>query len=210
MATTSAKMGPGQALILSTLAKWPMGLTVEKLEEKAGVPVTPNNIGPITVESLVNHPDSLYARKLVRPVKPYEDEPYKWVITDAGKKLAEKVKGRKIGAKDKVDNDILDTAVVKFRTTRAYGMENWTDADIREVRGMLGSAYEMVELDDLKNQILARRKQGAYADPKEKFRKACERAIREFGPHGTIIKELLTEDQITTLCEKGGIGDESE
>ena len=178
------------------------------LQRAAGVPVNSGNIGPAFTEVLDNYPDSLRARALVYCER-MEGERVRWYITKEGVKIATGYKGRKIGPKRKVPNTILDPVVMKFKDTRAYGLEQYTENDLQALREALPDEYHDVgvvrppdgSLSDLHNQILARRKQGAYGDKDEKRKKQLQKLYREFGPNGTVIEGFLYEEQVSQLLE---------
>jgi hypothetical protein len=140
-----------------------------------------------------------------------EEDDVRWYITPEGRKLIEKgVKGKKIGAEKKVPNEILDPALRAFKALRAYGLEEYTDEDMKEFRSRLPKEYHDVGLDDLRGQNVARRKQGCFADPEEKRRKSMQKILREFGPTGTVIKDFLGEEQVSDLYSRLGNNSASE
>lgn len=189
---------PSQVVILNVLGKSAVPLSAGEISLEGGrVPVNVQTIGPVFDEHLSNYPNSLRGRGLVRPEK-YEGDDVRWEITTKGKQYTT-VKAQKIGPGKRVPNEVLDPVVLKFKKRRTYGLERYTEDDICDLRTQLPKQYWDVDVTDLWNQILARRKQGAFADPNEKRRKALERVIREFGPNGTMIAEFLTEDQLGTL-----------
>lgn len=198
---------PSQVKILKVLAGSEAGLTAEEISLYGkGLPVNTITIGPAFGET-GSYPQSLRAREMVYPEK-YEGEEVRWFITAKGKK-ASSFKARKIGPENKVPPEILDPLVILFKKTRTYGLEQYTQDDIEELRSKLPEEYHEADVTDLWNQILARRKQGAFADPSEKRTKALERLIREFGPEGTVIPEFLTEDQMGQIYSALGYNEQS-
>lgn len=192
-----------QVIILQQLADNPdTGLTSDELGEMS-LPVNAQTTGPIYREMLDRYPNSLYGRGLAEPSR-QEGERVCWFITDKGKKVALTFKARMRGPVVKVPKEVLDPLVLKFKDTIAYGLEHYDEDDLAALRKTLPQQYREVALDDLKDQILARRKQGAFADPEEAKRKAARKVIKEFGPYGTIIKEFLTEDQMSQLYALAG------
>jgi len=121
----------------------------------------------------------------------------RWVVTAKGRSVVEKIKVRKDDC-PKVDAGKLDTVVIKFRSTRTYGIELYTDADMKEIKAALGVAAEGVTLDSLRNQIANRRKQGAYSDKAATFARKIAATIRDFGPEG-IVAKILTAPQVAKL-----------
>lgn len=195
---------PSQVSILKVLSKSSVGLTAHEISHAAkGVPINTNTIGPIYEEHIPNYPDSLRGRELVRCER-YEGEEVRWYITEKGRPFAG-FKAHKVGPKTKIDPEILDPLVLAFKKTRTYGIEQFTNEDLTELRSKLPEDYREVELLDLRKQMEARRKQGAFADPEKKRIKCLERIVREFGPNGTVISDFLTEDQLGDLYAQLGI-----
>lgn len=157
-----------QVMILKCLARNPDGLDRETLVEKTGVVCDNSTLGPQLSETVPNHPDSLYALRLVRPAKFSPDSPVLWSLTPGGEKAAALYKGRERGPKLKVDVKRLDKIVLKMKPLRTYGFESYTEDDLKEIRSQLAEDAQTVSLGDLKMQIIARRKQGAYAQDEMK------------------------------------------
>lgn len=153
-----------QVIILKTLARNPSGLTRESLAEKTGVVCDNGTLGPQLVETVPNHPDSLYALRLVRPAKFSPDSPVLWSLTPGGEKAASLYRARERGPKLKVDTKRLDKLVLAMKPLRTYGFESYTEDDLKEIRSQLSEDDQTVTLGDLKMQIIARRKQGAYSE----------------------------------------------
>lgn len=203
---------PAQARILHALAKAANGLTREKLEEKIKFGVDSKNLGPITAESLASHPDSLIGLGLVEVQIDVDDETTKYHATKEGKRLAGDVSVKpRITAEEKVDVDALDDAVLASRVNKAYGLELYTKADLKEIREHLDEndvLHDQADDESLLRQIANRRKQGAYKpkfDPKypkwykeylksNKFAKLRKRAI-EFYEGCTLNGETEVEDE---------------
>lgn len=195
-----------QVIILQELAKHPNGLETQLLAQATKVPVSSATIGPAFTNLLKDYPESLRGRDLAYCEK-MEGEKVKWYLTAEGEQIARTFKGRKIGPTKKVPNKVLDPAVMKFKTTRAYGLEQYKEDDLTALRSALPKEYQDVDvaqLGDLHNQILARRKQGAFSDPEEKRRKQLQKLYREFGPNGTVIEGFLYEDQAAQLLSMLG------
>lgn len=209
-AKTAARLNDSQVRILQALDKVPAGvpgLTTAQLGEKCpGAAVNSGNLGPAFRAVLDSYPDSLYGLGLVKPIK-MPDSPLAWEITTKGRAAAATYKGRKRGVadSDRVPAAVLDQVVKKFIPTRTYGLELYTDADLKEVRAGLGSDYADVALSALRQQIVNRRKQGAFASKAETNKRAAARVLKEFGMGGTVFAGLLTDDQTATLEKLAGI-----
>jgi hypothetical protein len=159
-----AQLSPTQVIVLKTLARSSQGMTRGQIEEKTGVALTASIIGPIYVDDLHKHPESLYALKLVQPLMDENSShigDVQWHLTKVGRRMAESVKTREHIAAV-VPGNVLDPVVIKFRPTRTYGIEKYTDDDMREIISQLGEPYADVSLDALRQQIANRRKMGKY------------------------------------------------
>ena len=198
-ARKQARLNDSQVRILQALAKCApgTGLTRAKIAE-TGATVNSGNIGPAFKNVIENYPDSLYGLGLVRPVQ-HPDEELVWEATVKGRQLADRYKARKKATGDKVPGDTLDPIVKKFLPSRTYGLEDYTDDDLKEIRALLGSDYASLPLTSLRGQIVNRRKQGAFADRSGDAKKAAARCLREFGTNGTVIDGLLTDAQAEKL-----------
>lgn len=199
----ASQLNASQVLILQTLAKHRTGtMTRAQIEEKSGATLSAGNLGPVYKETLDagngEYAESLYGLGMVRPEQS-EDEGVVWTITAKGRKAALGVKAKSRGTTVKVDADALDTVVKKFRTTRTYGMELYTEDDLKEIRSQLPKEFSSVEIDDLRLQICNRRKQGAFTDTDAKNRKFAQAILRHIGPAGTLLKGLLTAEQVKKL-----------
>lgn len=155
-----------QVIILKTLLRNPRGLTREEIAEKSGVVVDNGTLGPVYVETETSHPDSLVSLRLVLREKRTPDDPVMYTLSSSGKKAAEAYSARKRGANDKVPADKLNPVVLKIRPLKPYGIENFTDDDIKEIRAKLPEEYQEVGIDSLRRQIANQRKVGAYAKDK--------------------------------------------
>lgn len=193
-----------QVLILNTLAKSSVGMTDDEITFHANVPVNVNTIGPVYGETIENHPNSLRGRGLVVCEKE-EDGDVRWRITTKGRELGKTLKGNRIGPSNRVPNDILDPVAGAFKRLRSYPFEEYTKEDMTELRARLPKEFHSIDLDELRRQAQARRKQGVFSDPNERRDKALRRIVREFGADGTIFRDFLTEDQLGTIY--GMIGD---
>lgn len=208
-AQRAAGLTPSQVTILKVLARSSVGLSAHEISHAAkGVPVNSGTIGPVFDTVLHNYPDSLRGRGMVRCEK-WEGDEVRWFITEKGKPMAG-FKAIKVGPQTKIDPKILDPLVIAFKKTRTYGIEQYTDEDLTELRGKLPKELQAVELRDLRKQMEARRKQGAFSDPAKKREASLQKLLREFGPTGTVIPEFLTEEQVSELYSQLGMGAEDE
>lgn len=153
-----------QVLILKTLARNANGLTREEIAEKSGVVVDNTTLGPVYSETCANHPESLVALRLVRVEKISPDAPTMYKLTPGGENAAKAYSARKRGTPDKVDPKTLDKVVLRIKPLKPYGIENFTDDDLKQVRAELPEEDREVTIPSLRNQILNRRKQGAYKE----------------------------------------------
>ncbi len=203
-----SKLSPSQVMILQTLAKNPEGLTRQQLEAKLpDASISYANLGPVFTEKVVPDEDfrqTLLGRGFVKVAKtPPIREGEKtwgavWVITARGAKAALSTK-TKIRAKTAIPPKLLDPIVIKFKATRTYGLERFTEADIKEIRTALGPEYAEVPLADLRQVIVNRRKTNAYSDPKQRRLRPVKAALAAFGPEGWLEPDFLTTAQVATL-----------
>lgn len=186
--------------VLSTLPKGE-GMTIAEVEEKMGDNILQPFVGLGTRDPMESDEDSLYRMGYVRAEKQEEGRAIRWCITAAGRKQSDKMKTIDVLGEVRVPASTLDRITIMFGKTRTYGLEQYTDADMEELRMKLGEKYQGVSYVSLKQQIINRRKQGAFVDPAERRKKIVEKAIRDFGPDGSIISGLLNRKQIETLRE---------
>lgn len=179
----ASPLNSSQVLILQTLAKAPRGLTTDQLKAKSKGACNSGNLGPVFRDVLSNYPDSLYARGLVR-CRRGEGESATWEATPKGHIAAEECRTR-VRPDDaiQVPAAIIDPAVRTFMPTRTYGLEIYTDDDMTEIRDELGADYATANLDDLRMQIVNRRKQGAFQNPDDRLRKKLEQFQRFLAEH---------------------------
>ena len=190
-----ATLNASQVLILQTLAKFPDGLTRDKLAAKSGASCSTDNLGPQQLNG--NHVTSLYGMGLVKPVK-HEEEECLWLPTKKGMKAAATYKTLKPRSSEKVPASLLDPLAAALQAARTYSMEQWTDEDVKELREKLGQDWAELPLNDLRQQVVNRRKQGAFSSPTERLRKAVDKTIKDFGPEGHLAK-VLTPKQVEQL-----------
>lgn len=175
---SGASLTNSQVLILKALAKARGPVVRAALEKAAGVATGPENLGPVSKESVNGYADSLIGRKLVTVQQ--DDEVVGGVVfqaTAAGKALAVKCSARKPSEAENVPAKSLDAAVLKVKAFKPYGLELYTDEDLKEIRALLPKDHQQVPLDALRQQIVNRRKQGAFTDPKAKAARKALSAV---------------------------------
>lgn len=202
MNATGPTLNTSQAAILSVLAKSPTGMTADQIKSRVGnrIGVNADTLGPATLLlAEEGYPDSLHGKGLVRAGKLEGGETI-YRITTEGKEYAQIVKYRRpVQDKHKIPSEILDPAVLKVKSTRTYVFERYTDEDIDAIKTLLGDEWDHISRQDVKEQIVTRRKVGAYSDPEQKGRKAAKAAIAAFGPEGSVQANLLTPEVIRRL-----------
>lgn len=202
---TRISLNASQVGILQLLARYEDGLTRAQLEAKApeGVSLSPGNLGPSRKETLEGDTEGTYSTSLfalgyVRPAVEPDDagnDTTRWHITPKGEKIAGKVKHKHASSRGvKIPHSKLDPLIQRMRATRIYGLEQWSDADLRELRDQLPEEYRDTPLDVLRTKCAGRRKAGAFADPSERIRKAAQAAISAFGRDGKLAKGVLTAE----------------
>jgi DNA-binding PadR family transcriptional regulator len=207
MTVAASPLNASQVLILQFLSRQtsPRGVTRQDINDKcpkAGATV--DNLG---VSRGGAKPGSLYALGMVTAEQHDVDGRmvtlYK--ITDKGRAAAKKmkVKATRVATVDPLK---LDKVVIEFRPTRTYGMENYTDDDIREIKDKLNGGAQQVSISDLRQQIANRRKQGAYADPTERVKRLAKSAIAAFGPGGWAHDGLFNKSQMNVLMDMAATG----
>jgi hypothetical protein len=152
-------MTPTQVNVLKALSKASNGMTRKQLEERVKALVNADIIGPVYADDLHRHPESLYAQGYVSPVS--DEDGLRWYITHEGRVAGERMRTRKTSSAV-VTGSTLDPVVIAFRPTRTYGIELYTDDDIKEIKSKLGNEYSIVPIDELRQQIVNRRKMGKY------------------------------------------------
>lgn len=202
--TPTQRIRTPQVRILTTLAKAVAPLTRTQIADRAGVSATSTaELGSSRAANAGDvDGDSLVGLGLVRVEKRDDNgrDSYLYSLTAKGKKLAATVAARKKNPESgRIPADVLDPVVRKFRLTRAYSFELYTDADVRVIRDGLGPDWADVSLDHLRLQVANRRKLGAFADPRSRERASAAKAVRDFGPDGVVIKGLLTAAQVKQL-----------
>lgn len=201
-------INPSQTFILQALAKASDGLTKAEIEKKTGVSASTGNLGPVDLHGNLSareqYKDSLRSLGYIKVhlEETADGEIARYHITSKGRKLAEScVAKRRVKEENKIPPYILDKAVLAIRSTRVYGLEDYTDADIKEIRESAGEQYASISVDDIRRQIVNRRKVGAFADPQEKANRLIKMALNAFGNEGTVIKGFLTEEQVYKLSK---------
>lgn len=153
-----------QVRILKTLLRNPNGLTRDQLSDKSEVVCDADVLGPVREELIETHPESLVAYRLVQCSKDAPGMPNLFTLTPSGLEAANQYSARKRGAGDnKVPPEHLDMAVLSVRNLKPYGLELFTDDDVKQVRALLPDDYQEVPITLLRQQIVNRRKVGAYS-----------------------------------------------
>lgn len=119
-------------------------------------------LGPVTHEVIDNYPDSLVALGFVyvNQVSPTETL---FALTTKGANSADMYSYRRRNANgNKVPPSILDRTVKSVRNLKPYGLELFTDDDIKEIREKLPEDFHNVPIAGLRQQIVNRRKVGAF------------------------------------------------
>lgn len=152
-----------QVMILKCLARNPNGLTREQLADKTGVVCDNTTLGPVMQETVSNHPESLVGYRLVKveKISPYDPTVFK--LTGGGEEAARAYNAVKRGQDDKVPPETLNPVVLSVRALKPYGLELFTDDDLKEIRSQLPEQHQDVKLVSLRQQIVNQRKQGAYS-----------------------------------------------
>lgn len=163
----TCKLNAAQVILLKTLLKASKPLTRTQLEEKAKVNPTAVNLGPSYKEHLDDYQESLYYLGYVKAKGELvgDKEVITFELTEKGEKAAKEFKAVKVTSKDyKIPGKVLDPIVKRAKKLRPYGFEHYTVNDLREILDQCGEEYSDVPLNDLKQQICNRRKQGAYSE----------------------------------------------
>jgi DNA-binding PadR family transcriptional regulator len=195
------KLNDSQALILKALAakghraNGGLGMTKQDVEAACpGAAFTVSNVG-VGGNGSAPCPGSLLDHGYVSAER--HDVEGRMVTfyraTRAGVKAAQSI--RSLARSDRrVDAAALDPVVIAFRPARTYGIENYTDDDLAEIRAALGPGAADFPLSDLRQLIANRRKQGAYADPRERVRRVAKATLQAFGAGGWVHDCLLPPD----------------
>lgn len=196
----TAKVNASQVRILKYMAKLGRPVSREQLEEKSGATASAHNLGPVNKELLATngYGDSLFGLGYVRP-KQYEGEGVTWELTQKGQKAAAIYETAKRVDCSRVPSKILDPVVIEFMKTRTYGLERYTEGDLKEIRAKLGEDWADLPIGELQLQIVNRRKQNAFSSPEARKRRPAIMALSAFGPKGWVSKNLLTDEQVAKL-----------
>ena len=203
----SAHLNSSQVLILQALKARPeVGLTRQEIADKAGgACCSPQNLGPVTKESLStneDYSDSLYGHGYVYPSQD-EGETTRWFITKTGVKVSSTLRTLETPETSetlKIPEKHLIQAGRKFRSTRTYGFERATPSDLKEMIGHLPPQFSTIDAEDFLQRLINLRKQGKFTTRQETLGKSVKKVIREFGPEGTVLA-LLTSKQVAALLE---------
>lgn len=189
-------------ILRAIVAAGDSGLTRTQIQEETGCTLS-GNLGSAYAEDASNNEGTLIGHKLVSGIQTLDDEDMRstarFVATSKGKRASEFFMVRdRPDQSNRIPPKKLDPVVRSFKQQRTYSFEVYTDEDIQEIRSLLGEEWSHVPLASLREQMMNRRKVGAYADPDERNRRAVEAAIRQFGPEGTIYP-VLTDEQVSEM-----------
>lgn len=172
--TGKAALSPSQVHILQAMRPKrgdddPPELTRAEVERKAGVGAGIDVLGPAYRETVEKHPDSLVGRGLVQSTYDIDESKVRYYLTARGLKYSTEFVTRKTGVEedDRIPRRVLVAAVRPVKATRTYGIENYTEADLKEIRDALPEQYRHVGLEVIRQQAWNARKQGAF---KEEFK----------------------------------------
>lgn len=167
---TGCKLSPAQIRILKALESRPMNRA--ELEDAVGFSVNVGSLGYLTSKPLGSNSssfddsESLIGQGLVKAAIDIDRDCVMVSLTKEGIKAAKTYSiNDRISQSERIPPAVLDPAVLKIKTLRAYGFEQYTPADLQLIRGACGKTYAHVSDDSLQRQIQARRKVGAYAKP---------------------------------------------
>ena len=167
----NSRLTVSQIRTLQALVKAPRGLTRAQIAQRGKTSVSAQQLGPAYQEdawdpkyTTKGGPKSLVQLGLVRALQDGSDglDTIRYTITPAGKTAATSHFVRDHRDKPQVPAKALDQAVVTTRAPRAYGFEEYSHEDLAAVRALLGPRWHDLDLEDLRRQIVNRRKQGAY------------------------------------------------
>jgi DNA-binding MarR family transcriptional regulator len=145
-------------------------MTRKEIDEAIQGDIT-THLGPVYVND-VNDSDRTHGRKsllslgMVSVTRDQVDGKTTIIIyslTSKGRDAASKYEVRdKVPREYRIPGVLLDPATVAVKKLRTYGLELFTDEDIRQVLERLPREYHDVPLDSVRQQIVNRRKQGAF------------------------------------------------
>ena len=155
-------INPSQVFILQALAKADkVGMTKAQIEKKTGVSASTNNLGPVNLNgNLCNSDEYKDSLRCLGYLKIQLEETEsgsvaRYYITSKGLKVAEACVAKpRLKDENKIPHEKLDKAVLAIRPTRIYSLEDYTDADLKEIRSSIGGEWDHVSLGDLRQQIV--------------------------------------------------------
>lgn len=200
MSTTAIQLNRSQITILQALCKLRPSQSMTKAQLAEAAPdaaITNANLG---VSKRDAGPDSLYALGYVAAEQHDVDGrmTVMYRATPKGRSIAARLRNL-TRSSPKVPTDLLDKALVAFRPLRSYGIDAYTEDDVEEIRRMIGPAADGVSVDDFRQQMANRRKQGVFADPTDKVKRAARSALEAFGPEGWVQPNLLDDVAVQSL-----------
>lgn len=210
LSRTKDKVSERQVKILKLILKaGSQGLTRHEIKTATKIPDLMRDLGPLYKDEAPRYDTKYGHRNLVSLcyVEPVEEITTEgttvyYRLTPIGKKAAEYYEIRDRGKYVKVPADILNNAVKGIRSNRVYGIERFTSDDLDAVRMSLPSQYVMIPLEDLRQQIVNQRKQGAYADAgKVEFNRKMSTLKKMVQLYWS---EQITIDEIVSWLERKG------
>ena len=190
-------LGRSQIVLLHALAKSKSGLTKKQLADQTGESVSSFSLGPVKAKTLGAYPDSLWGRGLV------EKEGNSYRITKSGLEVTKGRSPRKrpIPSGTQIPAELLDPSIRKSQSVRNYGLDRFTDEDVKEVLARLPEEYHEYPIDSVRQQMVNRTKRRAFVNEDDCKIRALKRLEKELGADGTVIKGLLTGKQILQIDE---------
>lgn len=167
MAVSKVKeVTPHQVAILRALEPYmEEGLTKGQIQNIAKVPCTMDNLGPANLETVKNHPKCLWARGYVSAISVQEGIRAVTVyrITDEGIKVVRSIRTKRYSTfYGRIPDEVLDPVVIAYTRTATYGHDNFKEKDIERIKQKLPKEYWVIPWEEVKAQIVGRRKAGAY------------------------------------------------
>ncbi len=201
-------LNSSQVHILQTLVQYPVGLTTAKLQEvcQDKASVSTNNIGPVNEETIEQggSPTSLRALGYVSCTRHEGQEPT-WQLTAKGRAMAKRSSTRsRLDESQRIPKEILDKAVKKVHPYKTYGFEVYTSNDLQEVRIFCGESYIHVTDENLRDQMVTRRKLGAFADPQAKTKAGLTKLLSLLEEFGLMLTQE-SQAKFVGLCDEVGL-----
>lgn len=166
MSASKAIVTPNQLQMLKILDLYGEdGLSRSELAERAKVACTQTALGPSYVETLGSWPESLWAQGYVTANDQLVDNKRITIfyITEEGREVLGSLKTKRYSTfRGRVSPRVLNPIVIEYSKNLTYGHDKYGDKDLNIIRGLLPEKYHHINNEDLKSQIIAQRKCGAY------------------------------------------------